>query len=182
LPGVGEKTAERFAMHLLRAPRRDVEALGRAVSDLRDRVRLCRRCFGLSDSDICAICDHPARDPSVLCVVAEVPDQVAVERSGAFVGRYHILQGVLSPMDGVGPDDLRIRELMERIADEAVTEVILATGTDLEGDATAAYLSERLAGAGVRITRIASGVPMGGDLKYVDRATLKRALDTRLPF
>ncbi len=182
LPGVGEKTAERFAMHLLRAPRREVDGLGRAISVLRDRVQLCRRCFGLSDSDVCAICDHPARDPSVLCVVAEVSDQMAVERSGAFTGRYHILQGVLSPMDGVGPDDLRIRELMERIADEDVSEVILATGTDLEGDATAAYLAERLAGFGVRITRIASGVPMGGDLKYVDQVTLKRALETRHAF
>lgn len=166
-------------MHLLRAPRREVDGLGRAISALRDRVRLCRRCFGLSDTDVCAICDHPARDPSVLCVVAEVSDQVAVERSGAFTGRYHILQGVLSPMDGVGPEDLRIRELMERIGDEGVAEVILATGTDLEGDATAAYLAERLAGSGVRVTRIASGVPMGGDLKYVDQVTLKRALETR---
>lgn len=179
LPGIGEKTAERLALHILHGSRRDAESLAHAVLLVKEKVRLCGRCFALSDADLCAICRNPARDAAVLCVVESMSEMVAIEKSGGFTGRYHLLQGVLSPMEGVGPDDLRIRELLERIPAEQVVEVILATGTGVEGESTAAYVASRLKPLGVRITRIAAGVPMGGDLKYVDQMTIKRALDSR---
>lgn len=179
LPGIGEKTAERLAMHLVRTPARDAEALARSILHLKETIRLCQRCFGLSDADECAICANPVRDATVLCVVAQVAEMVAIERSAAFTGRYHVLQGVLSPADGIGPAELRIHELMQRIASEPVREVILATGSHLEGETTALYLTERLGPTGVCVTRIAEGVPVGGDLKYVDQLTLRKALEYR---
>lgn len=179
LPGVGEKTAERLALHILHGERRDAEALARAILIVKEKVRLCGRCFALSDADFCDICRNPARDGTLLCVVESMAEMVAIEKSGGFTGRYHLLQGVLSPMDGVGPDDLRIRELLERVSEEKVMEVILATGTGVEGESTAAYIAARLKPLGIRITRIAAGVPMGGDLKYVDQMTIKRAMDSR---
>lgn len=179
LPGIGEKTAERLTLHILRAPRRDAEGLARSILNLKEKTRLCESCFSLSDTDICRICGNPARDRSLLCVVESVAGMVAIERSGAFYGLYHVLHGVLSPMDGVGPDDIRIRELVTRIQAGEVREVVLATNTNLEGEATAAYIADRLAGTGVKVSRIASGVPMGGDLTYVDQVTMKRAMDTR---
>ncbi len=179
LPGIGEKTAERLAVHLLSMPKKDVESLAQSLLEMKASVRLCRLCHSLSDTDRCAICRDPSRDPGLVCVVEQPADMAAIEKAGAFTGRYHILQGVLSPMCGVGPDDIRIQELLDRVAKGNVREVILATSTSVEGEATASYLAEKLHGLSVKTTRIASGVPMGGDLKYVDPVTLKRALDTR---
>lgn len=182
LPGVGEKTAERLAMHVLRMPRADAERLARSITGVKDKVKICSRCFSLSDGDICQICSDPHRNAAILCVVEQPADMVALERSGAFKGVYHILQGVLSPMDGIGPEDIRIKELIQKVAGGGIQEIVLATSTVVEGEATAAYIAERLKGYPVRITRIASGVPMGNDLKYVDQVTLKRAMDTRHVF
>jgi recombination protein RecR len=179
LPGIGEKTAERLAMHLLRAPRIDVEQLSRSILELKNSVRLCEQCFSLSDGQTCGICSNPARNPQLVCVVEQPADMVSIEKSGAFSGRYHILGGSLSPINGVGPDDIRIRELTARIAKQDIAEIILATSTTVEGESTAAYIADRLKESPVIVTRIASGVPVGGDLKYVDQVTLKRALEGR---
>jgi len=179
LPGIGEKTAERLAMHVLRAPRSEAEQLSRSIKGIKEKIRLCSMCFAFSDADICNICSDQKRTSSILCVVEQPPDMVAIEKSGSFAGLYHILQGVLSPMNGVGPDSVRIKELVSRIAQGKIKEVILATSTNVEGEATAAYIAERLENYQVKVTRIASGVPMGGDLKYVDQVTLKRAMETR---
>lgn len=179
LPGIGKKTAERLAMHILRAPRREAELLAAAILELKDKVKLCSQCFSLSDSDVCPVCSDPARDTSILCVVETPADMAAVEKSGVFQGLYHILQGVLSPMDDVGPDDIRTRELVARIKSGTVQEVVLATSTSVEGEATASYIAECLKRYPLKVTRIASGIPMGGDLKYVDQVTLKRAMETR---
>ena len=179
LPGIGEKTAERLAMHLLRAPRIDVEQLSRSILELKNSVRLCEQCFSLSDGQTCGICSNPARNPQLVCVVEQPADMVSIKKSGAFSGRYHILGGSLSPINGVGPDDIRIRELTARIAKQDIAEIILATSTTVEGESTAAYIADRLKNSPVIVTRIASGVPVGGDLKYVDQVTLKRALEGR---
>ncbi len=179
LPGIGEKTAERLTMHLLAAPRLAVEQLTDSLLEIKNKVRLCSLCYSLSDSDLCNLCSDPARDHTLLCVVEQPADMVSIEKSGAFSGLYHILSGVLSPMDGVGPGDIKIRELWSRVEQGKVKEVVLATGTNVEGEATAAYIAERLAKFSVTVTRIASGVPVGGDLKYVDQVTLKKAMETR---
>ncbi|MGD9973649.1 MAG: recombination mediator RecR [Desulfatirhabdiaceae bacterium] len=182
LPGIGEKSAERLAMHILRSPRNEAEQLARAILDMKDKIRLCATCFGLSEGETCSLCADSRRNPGIVCVVEQPADMISIERSGAFFGRYHILQGVLSPLDGIGPDSIRIRELMARIESGGIGEVVIATSTSVEGEATAAYLHDMLQSTGVKITRIASGVPMGGDLKYVDQATLKKAMDTRHEF
>lgn len=179
LPGIGEKTAERLALHILRGSRQEAEQLANSILNIKDRVKLCSRCFALSDSDICSLCSDPARDPLFLCVVEQPADMVAVEKSGAFRGMYHILSGALSPMNGIGPEDIRIRELIARVEKDQVKEVLLATGTNVEGEATASYIAQILEKYHIQVTRIASGVPMGGDLKYVDQVTLRRALETR---
>lgn len=179
LPGVGEKTAERLAIHLLRRPLNDAEQLARSIVAVKQQVRLCSRCYALSDAELCHICQDASRDAALLCVVEQPADMISVEKSGAFKGLYHILGGTLSPMDGIGPEDLRLRELFQRIRQKAVKEIILATGTSVEGESTAAYIGQQLAGEDVRVSRIASGVPVGGDLKYVDKMTLKCALDSR---
>jgi recombination protein RecR len=179
LPGIGEKTAERLAMHILRAPRSEAEQLSSSIIEVKDKIRLCSVCFGLSDTDICNICSDRTRTPSILCVVEQPADMVAIEKSGAFSGLYHILEGVLSPMDGIGPDKIRIKELISRIAQGEIKEVVLATSTNVEGEATAAYIAERIENYQIKVTRIASGVPIGGDLKYVDQVTLKKAMETR---
>ncbi len=142
-------------------------------------MRLCSRCFSLADGELCAICRNPARDGSLVCVVEQPGDMVALEKSGAFAGHYHVLSGVLSPLNGVGPDDIRIRELLQKVAAGGVREVVLATGTSVEGEATAAYIAARLESLTVTVTRIAAGIPMGGDLKYVDQVTLKKAMEAR---
>jgi recombination protein RecR len=179
LPGIGEKTAERLAMHILRSPRSEAEALSRSIIEIKEKVKHCSLCFSLSDSDICRICSDPARTSSMLCVVEQPADMVAVEKSESFKGLYHILGGALSPMDGVGPDNIRIKELVSRIAQGKVKEVILATSTTIEGETTADYIAERLGNQPVQITRIASGVPVGGDLKYVDQVTLRKSMESR---
>jgi recombination protein RecR len=179
LPGIGEKTAERLAMHILRGSRQEAERLAQSILNVKDKVKLCSRCFALSDDEICSMCRDPARDATFVCVVEQPADMIAVEKSGAFRGVYHILSGALSPMNGVGPEDIRVGELLARIEKDKVKEVVLATSTNVEGEATASYIAQVLAKYPVRITRIASGVPMGGDLKYVDQVTLKRALETR---
>ena len=178
LPGVGQKTAERLAMHVMRAPQKEAEQFARSLLEVKDKVRICSKCFALSEADVCGICSDPTRTSSVLCVVEQIADMVAVEKAGSFKGMYHVLQGVLSPMNGVGPEHIRIKELISRIEDGKVQEVILATSTNVEGEATASYLAGRLESYNVKVTRIASGVPIG-DLKYVDAVTLKRALETR---
>ena len=179
LPGIGEKTAERLAMHILRAPRKEAEQLSKSILEAKENVRLCKLCYALSDDEVCRICADPTRDASLLCVVEQPADMVAMEKSGAFIGRYHILSGVLSPMNGVGPEDIRIGELIEKIKRGRITEVVLATSTSVEGEATASFIAERLEACELKVTRIASGVPMGGDLKYVDQVTLKKAMEAR---
>lgn len=179
LPGIGEKTAERLAMHILRSPRTEVEQLSNSIMTAKENIRLCNQCFGLSDDDICQICSNPARDAGLLCVVEQPADMVAMEKSGAFNGHYHILSGVLSPMNGIGPEDIRLGELVAKIERGRIKEVVLATSTTVEGEATAAFIKERLAKYPLKVTRIASGVPIGGDLKYVDQVTLKKAMEKR---
>jgi len=179
LPGIGEKTAERLTMHILRAPRKEAEQLSRSIMELKDKIRSCSMCFGMSDSNLCRICSDHTRVDTILCVVEQPADMVAIEKSGSFQGLYHILSGALSPMNGVGPDNIRIRELITRIEKGKVKEVVLATGTNVEGESTASYIAKLLENYPVQITRIASGVPMGGDLKYVDQVTLKIAMETR---
>jgi len=179
LPGIGEKTAERLTLHLIGASRGEVEQLARALLAVKEKTRTCRQCFGLSDEELCPICADPARGNGQICVVEQATDMVAIEKSGAFRGRYHILQGALAPMDGIGPENLRIAELRRRVNSGGIEEIILATSPTVAGDTTAAYLARILAGTPLRISRIACGVPIGGDLKFIDQATLKRALDGR---
>lgn len=181
LPGIGEKTADRLAMYILRAPRREADHLVHSIMEVKEKIRLCAMCFSLSDAEICNICRDRNRNFSILCVVEQPADMVAIEKSGGFTGLYHILEGVLSPMDGVGPDNIRVKELISRIAQGKIQEVVLATSTNIEGESTAAYIAERLGIYPVKVTRIASGVPMGGDLKYVDQVTLKTAMNSRHP-
>jgi len=179
LPGIGEKTAERLAIHILHAPEGEARKLAASIIGLKEKIRLCSRCFSLSDDELCSICRNPSRDAGLLCVVEQQADMVAIEKSGGFKGNYHILHGVLSPMNGIGPGDIKIEELLSRIRNQKTDEVVIATGTNVEGDATASYLAEKLAGFNVKITRIASGVPVGGDLKYVDQMTIKKAMERR---
>jgi recombination protein RecR len=179
LPGIGEKTPERLTMHILRTPRSEAEHLARSILELKEKIQLCRRCFGLSDGEVCSICRNPGRDARLLCVVEQPADMVSLEKSGAFPGLYLILGGTLSPMNGIGPGDIRIKELLARIETGKTDEVVLATSTTVEGESTAAYIADRLKGYAVKVTRIASGVPIGGDLKYVDQITLKRAMESR---
>jgi recombination protein RecR len=184
LPGVGPKSAQRIAFHLLKLPRDDALRLARAVAEVKDKVAFCRRCFNIAvtvaDQEAeCTVCADPRRDPTVLCVVEEPRDIVAVERTGEFRGRYHVLQGAISPIEGIGPDQLRVKELLARLEPEGVAEVILCTNPNLEGEATALYLAKLLGPLGVRVTRIASGLPVGGDLEYADELTLGRALEGR---
>jgi recombination protein RecR len=179
LPGIGPKSAQRIAFHLLAAEPADVRRLVQALTEVKDKVRFCSTCGNVSQEELCRICQDPRRDPAVLCVVEEPKDVVAIEKTREFRGRYHVLGGAISPIDGIGPDDLRTRELMARLADGAVTEVIIATDPNLEGEATATYLARLLRPMGLRITRIASGLPVGGDLEYADEITLGRAFEGR---
>lgn len=179
LPGVGPKGAQRIAFHLLQADPVDVRRLADVLVQVKARVKFCTICFNVSEDDQCRICRDPRRDPTVLCVVEEYKDVVAIERTREFRGRYHVLGGAISPIDGLGPEQLRIRELMVRLADNQVTEIILATDPNLEGEATATYLTRMLAHLDLRVTRLASGLPVGGDLEYADEVTLGRALAGR---
>jgi recombination protein RecR len=179
LPGVGPKSAQRIAFHLLEADPTDVRRLAETLVKLKDLVRFCTICGNVAEEDTCRICRDPRRDASLICVVEESKDVVAIERTKEFRGRYHVLGGAISPMNGVGPEQLRIRELMTRLADGEVSEVILATNPNLEGEATATYLTRFLGTMGLRVSRLASGLPVGGDLEYADEVTLGRAFEGR---
>ncbi len=179
LPGVGPKSAQRIAFHLLAADPADVRRLAAVLVEVKEKVRFCSVCGNVAEEEVCRICRDPRRDPASLCVVEEPKDVVAIERTREFKGRYHVLGGAISPIEGIGPDQLRIRELLTRLADGAVTEVILATDPNLEGEATATYLTRTLRPMGLRVTRLASGLPVGGDLEYADEVTLGRAFEGR---
>ena len=178
LPGVGQRTAQRLAFHILRAPKEEALALAAAIAEVKERVRFCRECGNLTEEEVCAICLDTRRDHSVICVVEQPVDLISVERTAEFRGLYHVLGGALSPIDGVDPSDLRIDELIQRVERNGVEEVVVATNPNMTGEATAAYLADRLRGR-VRVTRLASGLPVGGDLEYADEVTLGRALAGR---
>ena len=179
LPGIGPKSAQRIAFHLLKAPAGDVEELSAAIDEAKRSVRFCGRCCNLAVADLCDICSDPRREESLICVVEDPRDVVAFERTGEFKGRYHVLHGAINPMEGVGPDQLRMAELLQRVGEEPVTEVIVGTNPNLEGEATAMYVASVLGPLGVAVTRLASGLPVGGDLEYADELTLGRALAGR---
>ncbi|HET9630847.1 MAG TPA: recombination mediator RecR [Terrabacter sp.] len=179
LPGVGPKSAQRIAFHLLQADSEDVTRLVTALTEVKARVRFCEECGNVAEADKCRICADPRRDQTAICVVEEPKDVVAIERTREFRGKYHVLGGAISPIDGIGPDDLRVRELMTRLASGEVREVIIATDPNLEGEATATYLSRLLRDVGLTVTRLASGLPVGGDLEYADEVTLGRAFEGR---
>ncbi|MFA5891060.1 MAG: recombination mediator RecR [Actinomycetota bacterium] len=179
LPGIGSKSAQRLAFHLLKSPAEDARALAGAIVAAKEKVTICSVCFNVSEGKQCNFCRDPKRDSSLICVVEEPGDIIAVERTQEFRGRYHVLGGHISPMDGVGPDDLRMRELVQRLGDGEVVEVILCTNPTVEGEATALYLARLIKPLSVRVTRIASGLPVGGDLEYADEVTLGRALEGR---
>ena len=179
LPGIGPKSAQRITFHLLKLPVQDAERLARAITEAKLRVRFCTRCFNVAESDLCGICTDDQRDGSVLCVVEDARDIVAVEKTGEFHGRYHVLLGAISPIEGIGPDQLKVKELLTRLGPEDVKEVILCTNPNVEGEATALYLARLLQPLGLTVTRIASGLPVGGDLEYADELTLGRALEGR---
>ena len=179
LPGIGPKSAQRIAFHILQTQNFDVTRLSEVLRDVRDKVRFCDICGNVTEQETCTICRDPRRSPATICVVEEAKDVVAIERTREFKGLYHVLGGAISPIDGIGPDDLRIRQLMQRLADGTVTEVIIATDPNLEGEATATYLSRMLMHLDLRVTRLASGLPVGGDLEYADEVTLGRAFEGR---
>ena len=179
LPGIGPKTAQRLTFYMLKRPREEVRELGEALFAVKEKITYCATCFNVTDVDPCSICTDHRRDPSLICVVEEPNDLLAMERTGEFKGRYHVLLGALSPLDGIGPDDLKIRELLARLDGQDTTEVILATNPNVEGEATALYLAKLLRPLAVRITRIARGLPVGGDLEYADQVTLSKALEGR---
>jgi recombination protein RecR len=179
LPGVGPKSAQRIAFHLLQADPADVRRLAHALIEVKEKVRFCSVCGNVAEETECRICRDPRRDPTVLCVVEESKDVVAIERTREFRGRYHVLGGAISPIEGIGPDDLRVKELMTRLADGSITELIIATDPNLEGEATATYLSRLISPMGLVVTRLASGLPVGGDLEYADEITLGRAFQGR---
>ena len=179
LPGIGPKSAQRLAFYMVKAPAQDARRLAEAIVAAKDKVRFCRECFGVSEGDLCRICRDPGRDAEVICVVEESKDQAAIEKAGVIKGRYHILGGAISPLEGIGPDDLRVQELLDRVARDHVQEVILATNPNLEGNATAMYVAALLKPIGVKVTRLASGLPVGGDLEYADEVTLGQALEGR---
>lgn len=179
LPGVGPKSAQRIAFHLLQADPQDVQRLAQALTEVKAKVAFCETCGNVAEGPLCRICADPRRDASAICVVEEPKDVVAIERTREFRGRYHVLGGAISPLDGVGPDDLRLAELMARLSSGEVTEIIIATDPNLEGEATAAYLARLLQPFEIRVTRLASGLPVGGDLEYADEVTLGRAFEGR---
>jgi recombination protein RecR len=179
LPGVGPKSAQRIAFHILQTPSFDVSRLAKLLAEVRERVKFCERCGNVSEADLCAICRDPRRDQTLICVVEDAKDVSAIERTREFRGLYHVLGGAINPMAGVGPNELRIRELMTRLADGTVQEIILATNPNLEGEATAAYLSRLMGDMQIAVTRLASGLPVGGDLEYADEVTLGRAFAGR---
>lgn len=179
LPGIGPKSAQRIAFHLLKVPTEDAERLAHAITDAKARVRFCERCFNVAEGSLCPICRDDSRSSSMVCVVEEARDIVAIEKTGEFRGRYHVLLGAMSPLEGIGPEHLKIRELVARIEPEAIEEIILCTNPNTEGEVTAMYLARLLKPIGLQVTRIASGLPVGGDLEYADELTLGRAIEGR---
>lgn len=182
LPGIGPKTAQRLAFHLLRSDRQRVASLAQAIEDVKARIGYCERCYNIAEGSLCSICASTRRDPTLLCVVESALDVLAVERTSEFAGLYFVLHGVISPIDGVGPDQIHVPQLLERVRDEGVAEVIVATDADIEGEATAVYLQRALQPLGVKVTRPAHGLPVGGDLEYADELTLARAMAGRRSF
>lgn len=178
-PGIGKKTATRLALFLLRRPAAEARALARNLAELHDSIRLCRECFIFSEAELCPVCADPGRDAKLVCIVEEPADMMAIEKSGAFKGRYHILHGALSPMDGIGPEEIRVDILLQRIKEQKVEEVLISTSSTVPGEATSAYLTGILKDAPVRVTRLACGIPMGMDIKYADEVTLARAIEAR---
>jgi recombination protein RecR len=179
LPGIGPKSAQRLAFHLVKSPPDDAKRLAEAIVQAKERIFFCRECGNVAEGELCRICRDEGRDRTVLCVVEEPKDVATIEKAGVIKGRYHVLGGAISPLDGIGPEDLRTKELLERVERDSVTEVIIATNPNLEGNATAMYVSALLKPAGVRVTRLASGLPVGGDLEYADEVTLTQALEGR---
>lgn len=179
LPGIGQKTATRLALHLLRRPAAEARGLARDINVLHDAISLCSNCFAFSEQDPCGICADVRRDPKLVCVVEEPGDLMAIEKTGTYKGQYHILHGVLSPMDGIGPGEIKVDSLVQRVRDQHVEEVLLATSSTVPGEATASYLVNRLQGTGVKVTRLACGIPMGMDIKYADELTLASAIRSR---
>ena len=179
LPGLGPKSAQRIAFHLIKIPEQDALSLADAIQQAKQKVRFCETCFNMSDEAICEICSHSQRDSSLVCVVEEPRDIVALERTREYKGLYHVLQGAINPIDGIGPEQLKIRELLERLKENTVVEVILCTNPNIEGEATAMYLAKLIEPLGIQVSRIASGLPVGGDLEYADELTLGRALEGR---
>jgi recombination protein RecR len=179
LPGIGPKSAQRLAFHLLKAPPDEAKRLAEAIVHAKERMSFCRECGNVAEGELCRVCRDPGRDPAVICVVEEPKDAAAIEKAGVIKGRYHILGGAISPLDGIGPEDLRVNELLDRVQRDGVVEVILATNPNLEGNATAMYVAAMLKPAGVKVTRLASGLPVGGDLEYADEITLGQALEGR---
>lgn len=179
LPGIGRKTATRLALNILRRPPSQALELATALSELHEAIRLCSCCFTFSETDPCAVCADPRRNAELVCVVEQPGDLMAIEKTGSFLGHYHILHGVLAPMDGIGPEEIKVRELLARVGSGTVKEVLIATSSTVPGEATASYLIDRLQGAPIRLTRLACGIPMGMDIKYADRHTLARAIECR---
>lgn len=179
LPGVGSKTAMRLAYHIIDMPESEVQQLAEALSSAKKSIHYCSQCYNLTDGEKCAICSDPSRDHFTICVVEQPQDIAAMERSHGYNGLYHVLHGVLSPLDGIGPDRLKIRELFQRLQHESISEIIIATNSDVEGEATATYLAQLLKPIGITVSRIAHGLPMGGDLEYADEVTLSKALENR---
>ena len=179
LPGIGPKSAQRIAYHLLRVEQPEAARLAEAVLEVKRAIHFCPRCFNFAEDELCQICADPQRDSSAICVVEEPRDVVAIEKTGEFSGYYHVLQGAISPIDGIGPEQLRVHELLDRLADGVVTETVIATNPNVEGETTALYLARLIKPLGIRVTRIASGLPVGGDLEYADEVTLGKALEAR---
>ncbi|MDI6605491.1 recombination protein RecR [Aceticella autotrophica] len=179
LPGIGSKTAQRLAFFIINMPQSDVISLAKSIIEAKENLKYCRICYNFTDSDICNICRDKTRDPSLICVVSDPKDVAAMEKTREYHGLYHVLHGVISPMDGIGPEDIKIKELLERLKKNEIKEVILATNLDIEGEATAMYIAKLIKPLGVKVTRIAYGVPVGGDLEYTDAVTLSRALEGR---
>jgi recombination protein RecR len=182
LPGIGPKTAQRLAFHLLRVDRARADSLAQAIEDVKARIGYCERCYNLAEGRLCAICESPRRDPSVLCVVESAFDVLAIERTAEFSGLYFVLHGVISPIDGIGPEQIHVQQLLDRVREESIAEVIVATDADIEGEATAVFLQRALQPTGARVTRPAHGLPVGGDLEYADELTLARAMAGRRSF
>ncbi len=179
LPGIGPKSAQRLAFHIIKVPREEAESLAQAIIEAKQNIRFCKNCYNLSEGELCEFCSDPGRDRTSICVVEEPKDIIAVERTGKFKGLYHVLGGVIAPMDGIGPNELRLPELVERIHTDQVQELIIATNPNTEGEATALFIADMVRDLGVKTTRIASGLPVGGDLEYADEVTLGRALEGR---